>query len=216
MMFLLVLLVSAAGIAGMAWRLRFQRRTLDGAIRMRDRALADEQAAIRTMRLAAIELRAPAMTLLGYADHLTQTHPAAKGGELAIQAAAIAGGAKQSDEGEFDHLVAIDVVAFVRAKNPVDMIGESGRGVEDVGMAAELVFGDGHFKEVAGIVHLVAEAEVVPAFVLVLDDVVGDEEAVGLLGGEDAPDDCCGALAQIGVVKVLQRDEHALQGLVQV
>ena len=93
MMFLLVLLASAAGIAGMAWRLRFQRRTLDGAIRTRDRALADEQAAIRTMRLAAIELRAPAMTLLGYADHLTQTHPAAEGGELAIQAAAIAGGA---------------------------------------------------------------------------------------------------------------------------
>ncbi len=86
-------LLAAATILALAWRLRGQAKALDNAIRSRDRALAAEQAAIRTLRLTAIELRTPAMTLLGYADRLTQVHPADADGDLAVHSAAIAGGA---------------------------------------------------------------------------------------------------------------------------
>lgn len=86
-------LLAGAAILALAWRMRGQARALDKAIRSRDRAVAAEQAAIRTLRLTAIELRTPAMTLLGYADRLTLAHPAGAGGDLAIHSAAIAGGA---------------------------------------------------------------------------------------------------------------------------
>lgn len=73
------------------WQYWRQVRILRAATEDRDRAVAAEQAAIRTLRLAANELRTPAMTLLGYADHLTQAHPAEAGGDLAVYCAAIAG-----------------------------------------------------------------------------------------------------------------------------
>lgn len=83
--------IGIMAIFALAWRMRRQGRVLGAAMQERDRALAAEQAAIRMLRLAAIELRTPAMTLLGYADRLTRRGPAPAGGGLALHSAAIAG-----------------------------------------------------------------------------------------------------------------------------
>jgi signal transduction histidine kinase len=61
-----VLLVAAAGIAGR----RRQSRALLAVVAERDQARANEAATVRVLRLAAIELRGPATTLLGHADRL--------------------------------------------------------------------------------------------------------------------------------------------------
>ena len=63
------LLVAAAVAACIADRRRL-RRALREAMTQRDRGLVDRCAAIRALRLAAIELRGPATTLLGHADRL--------------------------------------------------------------------------------------------------------------------------------------------------
>jgi signal transduction histidine kinase len=63
---LLIGAIVAAGITDG----RRQRRALLGARAERDQARADESAAVRTLHLAAIELRGPATTLLGHADRL--------------------------------------------------------------------------------------------------------------------------------------------------
>jgi signal transduction histidine kinase len=63
------LLIAAVITAGIADRLR-QRRALLAAGAERDHARAGEAAAVRALRLAAIELRGPATTLLGHADRL--------------------------------------------------------------------------------------------------------------------------------------------------
>ena len=63
------LLVAAAVAACLADRRRLAR-ALRAATRERDRVLVDELAAVRALRLAAIELRGPATTLLGHADRL--------------------------------------------------------------------------------------------------------------------------------------------------
>lgn len=89
----LILWASAAVIVGLIWLLIRQNNVLRESTRLRNLALDAEQAAIRILKLAAIELRAPAMTLLGHADRLTQSHPAEANGDLAIHSAAIAGGA---------------------------------------------------------------------------------------------------------------------------
>lgn len=63
--FLLLLTLPAILLAiAAAWRTRHQIHLLRATMRERDRALAAEQAAIRTLRLAASELRLPAMMLL--------------------------------------------------------------------------------------------------------------------------------------------------------
>ena len=63
------LLMAAAVVAVIADRCR-QRRIVLAAETQRDRACAGEAAAVRALRLAAIELRGPATTLLGHADRL--------------------------------------------------------------------------------------------------------------------------------------------------
>jgi len=62
----LLIALSAAGLADR----RRQRRALLAATAERDQARANEAAAVRALRLAAIELRGPATTLLGHADRL--------------------------------------------------------------------------------------------------------------------------------------------------
>ncbi len=71
--------------------MRRQTGALRAALRERDRAVAAEQGAIRMLRLAAMELRLPAMTLLGHADRLSRAGPAIADDDLAIRSAAIAG-----------------------------------------------------------------------------------------------------------------------------
>jgi two-component system sensor histidine kinase BaeS len=63
------LLIAAAVAVGLADRHR-QRRALLAARAERDQARAGEAEAVRVLRLAAIELRGPATTLLGHADRL--------------------------------------------------------------------------------------------------------------------------------------------------
>lgn len=65
---LLVALLVAATIAVIARDRRQHRRELRTAWAERDQASAAASAAIRTLRLAAIELRTPATALLGHAD----------------------------------------------------------------------------------------------------------------------------------------------------
>ena len=112
----LTLLAVLLAIA-LSWRIRHQIRVLRTTMQERDRALAAEQAAIRTLRLAAIELRSPAMILLGHADHLTQTRPSATEGDLVRQAAAIAGATMRvlnlADEMQ-DHAVGEPAARVVR------------------------------------------------------------------------------------------------------
>ena len=91
----LVALASALVAAVLAWRADRQAVALRAMIGERDRAIAAQQAGLRLLRLAAIELRTPAMALLGYADQLTLAFSPASDSTLAIQAAAIAGGAMQ-------------------------------------------------------------------------------------------------------------------------
>lgn len=70
---LLLLLLAALLIGGAALTLAHRRRALRERHALqaeRDRARAAAAAAIRTLRLAAIELRGPATTLLGHADRL--------------------------------------------------------------------------------------------------------------------------------------------------
>ncbi len=64
-----VLLIAAVVAAGIIDRRR-QRRAVRISETERDRARAAEAAAVRALRLAAIELRGPATTLLGHADRL--------------------------------------------------------------------------------------------------------------------------------------------------
>ena len=59
------------GIPVAVWAQR-QRQSMALALEERDRAVAAEAQATRFLRLAALDLRAPAMSLLGYADHLTR------------------------------------------------------------------------------------------------------------------------------------------------
>ena len=59
------------GIPVAVWARR-QRQSMALALDERDRAVAAEAQATRFLRLAALDLRAPAMSLLGYADHLTR------------------------------------------------------------------------------------------------------------------------------------------------
>jgi signal transduction histidine kinase len=68
---LLVAVCVAAGIASH----RRQRRALLAARAERDAARAGEAEAVRVLRLAAIELRGPATTLLGHADRLRADGP---------------------------------------------------------------------------------------------------------------------------------------------
>jgi signal transduction histidine kinase len=63
------LLIAAAAVVVVADRRR-QRRALLAARAERDAARAGEAEAVRVLRLAAIELRGPATTLLGHADRL--------------------------------------------------------------------------------------------------------------------------------------------------
>jgi two-component system cell cycle sensor histidine kinase PleC len=89
---ILTLAIPAVLTAALVWWTRCQ---MSAATRECARAQAAERAAIRTLRLAAGELRVPAMTLLGYADRLSQNPFAAGGGELATHSAAIAGATMQ-------------------------------------------------------------------------------------------------------------------------
>lgn len=95
--FLLSVLTAISMLAAfaLAWRARRQRSGLWVAMRERDHAVIAEQAAIRTLRLAAIELRAPAMILLGHADSLVQPGTVMTEESLARHRAAVAGLAMQ-------------------------------------------------------------------------------------------------------------------------
>ena len=67
---LLAALLTAAAIAAGICDHRRQRRALLAVGAQRDHARAGEAEAVRALRLAAIELRGPATTLLGHADRL--------------------------------------------------------------------------------------------------------------------------------------------------
>src|SRR5580692_7719285 len=69
--FLLVAALLIAGTVTFGIHLhRRQRRALVAAGAQRDQARTGEAEAVRALRLAAIELRGPATTLLGHADRL--------------------------------------------------------------------------------------------------------------------------------------------------
>ena len=133
-----------------------------------------------------------------------------------LQVAPLARGAIQFDQGQLDLLVPVHVIALARAEDAVDVVGEPLGGVEHLGIAGQLGVRDGHLEEVARVVHLVLQAQVVPSLVLLLHDEIRDEEPVLLLGGQDAIEDAIHALAQLGVVEVLQGIHRAFQGLVQI
>jgi signal transduction histidine kinase len=85
--FALSALLGAAAMLGLpliAW-VRGQRHHLAAALAERDRAMDGEARATRFLRLAALDLRAPAMSLLGHADHLARD-----GADAASHADAIA------------------------------------------------------------------------------------------------------------------------------
>ena len=133
-----------------------------------------------------------------------------------IEVAGIVGGAKEFNESEFDFLVAIDIVAFFGAEDAVDVIGEEFCGIEGFGGGGEaLVFG-GEFEVVPRVIHLVHEAEVIPALGLVLDDEIGDEEAVFLLGGEDAIEDGIEAKLERFVGEMLEREGGAFEDFIEI
>ena len=89
-----------------------------------------------------------------------------------IQIPALAGGPIEFDQRQFHLLMPIHVVAFVRTEDPVDVVGKTLRAVEHLRLAGQLPMRPGHLEEVAGVVHLVFQAEIIPAFV----EPVHDEE----------------------------------------
>jgi len=89
-----VLLIAAVAAAGLAQRRR-QRILLQGVRADRDVARAAEAAAVRALRLAAIELRVPATTLLGHADRLGADDADGRAGENAQVGATIGAIARQ-------------------------------------------------------------------------------------------------------------------------
>ena len=58
------------------------------------------------------------------------------------------------------------------------MIREPPGGVEHFGVAGQLGMRDGQLEEVACVVHLVLQTQVLPSLVLLLHDVIRDEETV--------------------------------------
>ena len=76
------------------------------------------------------------------------------------------------------------------------MVGKAPGGIKHLGIAGQLTVGDRHLEEMAGIVQRMIQTQVLPSLVLVLDDEIGNEETVFLLGGENAVDDVVDALAQ--------------------
>ena len=78
-----------------------------------------------------------------------------------------------------------------------------------------MVFG-GEFEVVSRVIHLVHEAEVIPALGLVLDDEIGDEEAVFLLGGEDAIEDGIEAKLERFVGEMLEREGGAFEDFIEI
>ncbi|MCX5761371.1 MAG: hypothetical protein NTW72_07680 [Gemmatimonadetes bacterium] len=133
-----------------------------------------------------------------------------------IQVAAFAGGAIECDQGQLHFLMSVHVIAFAGAEDAVNMIGEPPRRVEHPGLPGQFMMGDGHLEEVARVVHLVLQAQIVPALVLVLHNVIRDQEPVLLLGGEDAIENAFHALAQRIVAVVLQGIDRAFQRLMQI
>ncbi len=133
-----------------------------------------------------------------------------------LQIPRFARGAIQPDQGQFDFLMPVNVVAFAGPENGVDVIGEPPGGVQHLGFPAQPVMLDGHLEEVPRVVHGVHQPQVAPALVLLLDDEVRDQEAVLLLRGQDAVENAVHAPPQGTIVAMLQRIQRAFEGLVQV
>ncbi len=85
------------------------------------------------------------------------------------------------------------------------MVGVAAEGVEQLALAGGLEVGDGAFDQVAGAVHLVPVAQVLPAHVGLDVDKVGVEVAVGLLGRDDLVDHVVDHGLEFGVRVCRQR-----------
>jgi hypothetical protein len=133
-----------------------------------------------------------------------------------VEVALVAGGAVEFHQSQLDSLMAIDIVAFVRAKRLVDVVGEAFRRIEGFGFAGELVVCHGELEEVAGVVHLVVEPEVGPLVFRLLGGEITDQIAILLLRGDDAVEDALDAPVQGRVVAMAERVARAFKRLVDV
>jgi signal transduction histidine kinase len=114
----LALLIAAVAVAVFVNHRR-QRSALRAARGERDHARTGEAAAVRALRLAAIELRGPATTLLGHADRLcadaTRAHAGATIGAIARQVLDLAD--------DLQHHALADAASRVLRQEPVCLAG---------------------------------------------------------------------------------------------
>lgn len=99
--------------------------------------------------------------------------------------------------------MAVHVVALVRSENAVDVVGEALGGIDHLGIAGHFLFLHGHFKEVSGIIHLVLQTQIIPAFIESIHNPVRNEKAIFLLRGKNAIDDAIHPLLQGRIVEVI-------------
>ena len=83
----------------------------------------------------------------------------------------------------------VHVISLVRSEDSVDVIGEALGGIDHLRLTGQILMLHRHFEEVAGIVHLVLQLKIIPAFVESVHDEPGDEKSILLLGCEDAIND---------------------------
>ena len=83
----------------------------------------------------------------------------------------------------------VHVISLVRPEDSVDVIREALGGIDHLRLTGQMLMLHRHLEEVAGIIHLVLQPEIFPAFIESVDDKPGDKKSILLLGGEDAIND---------------------------
>ena len=109
----------------------------------------------------------------------------------------------------------VNVVSFTGSKNTINVVCKSLSSIEHLRMARESLVLDRHLKEMTGVVKLVL-IEVIPAFVLILENIEGDQESIILLGCKHTINDALHSRSQTLIFTVGKRHRCAFQHLVEI